>query len=83
MGREREKAMSAGISGKTGTMAEEKKGTDVRRGCSGAAMIFAAKLMRKKTTREKGEVVCLAKRLGGFQCSFIVGLRDTFPRIQY
>ena len=73
-GRERKRARIAGTSSQTwqdGTMAEEKKGTNVRRGSNGAAMMLAAKPMRRKTTRERGMVVCLGKGGGRIQRSML------------
>ena len=36
----------------------KRKGTNIRRGSNGTAMMFAAKPMSKTTTREEGMIVC-------------------------
>ena len=56
----------------------KRKGTNIRRGSNGTAMMFAAKPMSKTTTREEGMIVCLGR--GRFNVRYR-GLCDTFARI--
>lgn len=77
---DRGKTRSTGTSGKTWQNGNsgKRKGTNIPRGPSGAAMMFAAKPKRKRMTREEGMIVCLG--WGKFTVRYC-GLRNAFARI--